>query len=242
LCCASGGEGRFLTGCMYEVATSRAPSDRENAPLGMALAFKAVCSASRAICPRLGALWLRIRAIVSRSNTILLASSQKAPILPLASQNMSGRYLYTPTAAPPPAPRVVCTLWAAPMPVDGGVRPSYRPLRPVGGPSAVSQRACSATISSHPRRPARILAGICDRGTAASPHACAVAARGLVGEVHFVTIDAPQIKALGVVAEGGGGGGRFAGHDRLRAAHQPTHRTARPRHVPGGSEPCWVGP
>lgn len=161
---------------------------------------------------------------------------------PLASQNMSGRYLYTPTAVPPPAPRVVCTSWAAPMPVDGAVRPSYRPLRTVGGPSAVPQRACSATISSHPLRPARILAGICNCGTAASPHDCAVATRGLVGEVHFVTIDAPQIKALGVVAEGGGGGGRFAGHDRLRAAHQPTHRTARSRHVPGGSEPCWVGP
>ena len=144
-----------------------------------------------------------------------------------------------------PSERVLCIglpVAVCCVAVDGGVRPSYRPLRPVGGPSAVSQRACSATISSHPRRPARILAGICDRGTAASPHACAVAARGLVGEVHFVTIDAPQIKALGVVAEGGGGGGRFAGHDRLRAAHQPTHWTARSRHVPGGSEPCWVGP
>ena len=87
------------------------------------------------------------------------------------------------------------------------------------------QRACSATISSHPLRPARILAGICDRGTAASPHACAVAARGLAGDVHFVAIDTPQIKALGVVAEGGGGDGLIC----------------RPRSAAGGPSPHPLG-
>jgi hypothetical protein len=49
----------------------------------------------------------------------------------------------------------------------------------------------------------------------------------MAGEVHFVTIDTPQIKALGVVMEGGAACHRPAALRRgARAAAEPTSRSA----------------
>ena len=142
LCCASGGEGRFFSGCSTRVQLREHPVHRENAPLGMAVAFEAVRSGSRAIYLDRGLCGYVFARSCRAQNTILLASSQKAPILPSSLTKHVLALPIHPNRRPSPAPCVVCTSWATPMPVGGAVRPSYRTLRSVGGQQEVPQRAC----------------------------------------------------------------------------------------------------
>ena len=131
--CVWGRGAAFSFWVQYEDATSRAPSDRENAPLGMAVAFEAVRSGSRAIYLDRGLCGYVFARSCRAQNTILLASSQKAPILPSSLTKHVLALPIHPNRRPSPAPCVVCTSWATPMPVGGAVRPSYRTLRSVGG-------------------------------------------------------------------------------------------------------------
>ena len=136
------GRGAVFDWVQHEGATPRAPSDRENAPLAMALAFEAARSASRAICLDWGLCGYVFARSCRAQNTILLASGQKVPILPSSFTKQVWALSIHPTPRPT-AGTTRCMHPVSDSDAPGWCREaSYRALWTVGGPSAVPQRAC----------------------------------------------------------------------------------------------------
>ena len=137
------GRGAVFDWVQHEGATPRAPSDRENAPLAMALAFEAARSASRAICLDWGLCGYVFARSCRAQNTILLASGQKVPILPSSFTKQVWALSIHPIPRPT-AGTTRCMHLVGDSDAPGWCREaSYRALWTVGGPSAVPQGVLS---------------------------------------------------------------------------------------------------
>ena len=111
----------------YESATSRSPSDRENAPLVMALAFKNARGASCATSLDGGLCgYVFARACRARKHDFARIQSKTAAFA-LQPHKTSPAAAYPPLLAPPPAPCVGYTSWGTPRPMGGAVRPVTAP-------------------------------------------------------------------------------------------------------------------